>query len=224
VPFARTALLLIVATVVVGVGTLSAQVRLEVGADGKAVMTNSGSRPAALRARSTAPPRTRSAPTDVEALIVESSRNLGLDADLIRAVIQVESGFNPNARSHKGAMGLMQLMPQTAATLAVSDPWDPRQNIRGGSAYLQQMLDRFGQMELALAGYNAGPEAVRRYGGVPPYRETENYVEKVLRIYRDDPGYRLPASVAPRAPRRSGKKTYLYRDPNGSLVMTTEPP
>jgi hypothetical protein len=90
------------------------------------------------------------------------------------------------------------------------------------------MLDRFGQMELALAGYNAGPEAVRRYGGIPPYQETQDYVEKVLRIYRRDPGYQLDrrrvSAPGSGGGGRTGKRTYLYRDPNGSLVMTTEPP
>jgi soluble lytic murein transglycosylase-like protein len=114
-------------------------------------------------------------------LIVEHARAQGIRPDLVRAVIQVESGYNPYARSVKGAMGLMQLMPGTAAALGVTRPYDPEQNIRGGVTYLRRLLERYeNNEELALAAYNAGPEAVGRYGNkVPPYRETRDYVRKV---------------------------------------------
>jgi soluble lytic murein transglycosylase-like protein len=104
-----------------------------------------------------------------------------IPSTLVRAVVQVESGFNPLARSPKGALGLMQLMPGTARDLGVWNPFDPDQNIRGGVAYLRQLLDKFGgNQELALAAYNAGPEAVGRYGNqVPPYAETRNYLQKI---------------------------------------------
>jgi soluble lytic murein transglycosylase-like protein len=115
-----------------------------------------------------------------EDLILRHAAEHDVSADLVRAVIQVESGFNPRARSVKGAMGLMQLMPATARELGVTDAYDPAQNIRGGVAYLKQLLTQFdSNVELALAAYNAGPGAVNRYGSVPPYRETRSYVIKV---------------------------------------------
>lgn len=118
-----------------------------------------------------------------EALIVEHARANRLNPQLVRAVIQAESAFNPRAVSPVGAMGLMQLMPGTARELGVVDPFDPEDNIRGGTKYLRSLLDRFdGEVELALAAYNAGPGAVERYNGVPPYRETRNYVARINRI------------------------------------------
>jgi soluble lytic murein transglycosylase-like protein len=115
-----------------------------------------------------------------DALIEENAAAHGVSPRLVRAVIQQESGFNPNARSLKGAMGLMQLMPGTAAELGVTDPYSPSENIRGGVAYLKGLLVKFEQnVELALAAYNAGPTAVTKYGAIPPYRETQNYVTRI---------------------------------------------
>jgi soluble lytic murein transglycosylase-like protein len=117
-------------------------------------------------------------------LIVEHAQMNGLRPDLVRAVVQVESGFNPYARSPKGAKGLMQLMPDTAREFGVTNPYNPIENVRAGTRYLRQLLDRYdNNEELALAAYNAGPRAVDRYGEtVPPYRETRNYVSKIDRI------------------------------------------
>jgi soluble lytic murein transglycosylase-like protein len=128
---------------------------------------------------------TRSAPSTraraYDDLIDEHCRAHAVRPDLVRAVMQVESGFNPLARSPKGAMGLMQLMPATARQYGVKDPFNPAENVRGGVAYLRELLDRYeNKEELALAAYNAGPGAVDKHGQtVPPYRETRKYVAQV---------------------------------------------
>lgn len=117
-------------------------------------------------------------------LIDRTARKYGIDEKLVRALVKQESGFNPNAKSHAGALGLMQLMPATAAGLGVKNPLDPVQNVEGGVKYLKSMLDRFnGNTILALAAYNAGPNAVKKYNGVPPYKETQNYVRSILSQY-----------------------------------------
>jgi soluble lytic murein transglycosylase-like protein len=118
---------------------------------------------------------------DIPELVDAASDRHQVDADFVNSVIKVESGFNPGARSPKGAQGLMQLMPETAARLGVANAWEPRDNIEGGTRYLRQLLDRYqGDIIKALAAYNAGTERVRQYQGVPPYRETRNYVRQVV--------------------------------------------
>jgi soluble lytic murein transglycosylase-like protein len=108
----------------------------------------------------------------------------GIDPTLLSAVARAESGYNPNAVSRSGALGLMQFMPGTASGLGI-DPLDPAQAVDGAARYLAQQLERFGSVELALAAYNAGPGAVSRFGGVPPYPETQNYVTKVLGFHAE---------------------------------------
>jgi len=116
-------------------------------------------------------------------LILRTARAYGVQPALVKAVIAAESNFDAGAVSHKGAMGLMQLMPGTARDLGVEEPFEPSQNVLGGVRYLRDMLSRYGDVSRALAAYNAGPRAVDRYAGVPPYRETRTYVERVLHYY-----------------------------------------
>jgi soluble lytic murein transglycosylase-like protein len=120
-------------------------------------------------------------PAQIDALVQQNANIWQVDPALIKSVIANESSFNANATSPVGAQGLMQLMPETAATLGVKDPYDPAQNVAGGTRYLRGLLDRFnGDTKLAVAAYNAGPGAVEKYNGVPPYAETQSYVQNVL--------------------------------------------
>jgi len=148
---------------------------------GRAVFVNApeGSRPV-----SDSMDFTSTAPAPVHKLIRETSHSLEVDPRLVEAVVQVESGYNARARSPKGALGLMQLMPATAARFGVSNPFDPAENIRGGVTYLGHLLKQFnGDVPLSLAAYNAGEGAVLRQGGIPRFAETENYLRKVAALY-----------------------------------------
>lgn len=121
---------------------------------------------------------------EIISMIDDTSAKYGVDAKLIKALVKQESGFNPTAKSKAGALGLMQLMPSTAKGLGVKDPLDAKQNIEGGVKYVKSLLNRFdGNIILALAAYNAGPNAVKKYDGIPPYKETQNYVKSVLKNY-----------------------------------------
>ncbi len=119
---------------------------------------------------------------EIARMVRDMAPRYQLDPNLVLAVVEAESGFNPKALSPKNAQGLMQLIPATAQRFGVADVWDPEQNLRGGMAYLRWLLDYFeGDVKLALAGYNAGEKAVDRHGGVPPYQETQTYVKRIMR-------------------------------------------
>ena len=183
-----------------------AQVDMVRRSDGVYVLSNNPDTPRTSMVGTTAgmrqPTRRYSQPTlaprELRQKISEHALARDLDPKLVEAVIRVESAFNARAVSNKGAMGLMQLMPGTATDLGVENAFDVEENLRGGTAYLRSLLDRFsGDVTLALAGYNAGPGAVEKYQGVPPYRETTDYVRRVLAAYGKTPATttRRPAAA-----------------------------
>jgi soluble lytic murein transglycosylase len=140
-----------------------------------------------IRERSSHRSSTSDSPDKYDDLISVASKQYGVDSRLVKAIIKAESDFNPKAVSKKGAMGLMQIMPENFQHLDIENPFDPRENIMGGTRYFKYLYDRFdGQLALSLAAYNAGPTAVDNYNQtIPPYRETEQYVERVLAYYRN---------------------------------------
>jgi hypothetical protein len=153
--------------------------------------------------------------------IREAAERYGVEEGLIKAVIRVESGFNSRAVSPKGARGLMQLMPGTASMLGVRDSFDPRQNIDGGVRHLRGLIDRFGSdLKLALAAYNAGEQAVMNHGGIPPFRETRDYVTRILGLFAPV----AAEAAAPPAPEPPPQYTYRVEAPDGTVTYTNIPP
>jgi len=139
----------------------------------------------------------RGKPKSIDEIVTEIADKFDIDAGLVKAIIKAESNCNSDAVSPKGAQGLMQLMPSTAKDLNVSRPFDPRENIVGGVKYIKGLMASYGDLRLALAAYNAGPGTVQKYAGIPPYRETMNYVKKVIRYYNEfkqDPSLRVAGS------------------------------
>ncbi|MFP5287843.1 MAG: lytic transglycosylase domain-containing protein [Thermoanaerobaculia bacterium] len=200
----------------------SAQVQVRVNAEGRKVIYNEAP---AQRARRYSNRLVDIPDSSIQISIDRHSADQSIDPKLVRAVIQVESGYNHRARSHKGAMGLMQLMPATASQLRVSDPYDPDENVRGGTQYLRHLIDRFpGRLDLAVAAYNAGPGAVERYNGIPPYRETRDYVKRVLALYEG--GEPVLSSFATSSGTGSisisgRRKPRIIRNSQNRIVVTT---
>lgn len=198
---------------------LSAEELLYYVEDGRVVVTNTPSRRdvrtlPGFEERVAAALRGDLPATPYDPSIDLVARRTGLSPDLIKAVALVESGLDPNAVSPKGALGLMQLMPDTARQYGVEDPFDPDQNLQAGATHLRRLLDEFGgDLSLALAAYNAGSGAVRRYGGVPAYRETRDYVRRVRS--KLTPAVRAPQPDGPPPPSEIRAK----RRADGSVVF-----
>lgn len=204
--------LLVVCLLLTSLGAQAEMVRYQ-GSDGHFYFTNVPQSPPPTRSGPA-----RSAPAldattremvSTRQLIHELARQHNIEPQLVHAIIRVESNFNPRAVSRAGAQGLMQLMPATAARYQVEDPFNPRANIEGGIRYLKDLLQQFpGDLRRVLAAYNAGEQTVRRYGGMPPYPETQRYVEQVMTLY----------STAD-----SAGEIYRYRTPSGSILFTNTP-
>ncbi len=208
----RPVLGLAVAASLLAAPLCAGSVQVKVREDGRRVIVNETRTQHATRMATSLVPVNNS----LAALIEGYADNVGLDPRLVRAVIQVESGYNPQALSNKGAMGLMQLTADTAHDYAVDDPYDPDQNLRGGTAYLKALVDRFrGSLDLALAGYNAGPGAVDKYAGVPPYAETTDYVERVLGLYNGTLPLRETSNIV-----ISARKVQIARDPQNRILLS----
>jgi len=151
--------------------------------------------------------------SELRKLVNDVSLEHGVDPRLVDAVVRVESDYDPRAVSRRGALGLMQLMPDTVDRLEVGDPFDPEENIRGGVREISRLVDRYaGNLQLALAAYNAGEGAVARYRGIPPYKETRSYVSKILTLYTGKP-FRSAGTYRAEAVR-------MLRDKDGNTIIT----
>ena len=197
--------------------TAAAEVASYLGMDGVAV-PKLGAKPAesASNAKPPEAPEMAVAPVrtsaQIDAAIAQAAARHHVDPNLVRAVVKVESNFNPNAVSRKGAMGLMQLMPGTARELAVTDPFDPQQNIDAGVRHLRGLLDSFdGDVSRSLAAYNAGAKAVEKHGGVPPYAETRDYVRRITKLYGNGTAV---------ASQDLGPQLRITRGPGGVLIIS----
>jgi len=201
----RTSLAVLVVAMI-GASSASAQVQVIVGPNGKKTISNfgggwSGGKSSDLRWW--AKQRNRSSPYD--AIIERHASAFGVDPVLIRAVIQVESNFDPHCVSNKGARGLMQLMPETAKRYGIRDIFDPEENIRGGVRELAELLTMFhDDLPRALAAYNAGQGAVLKYAGIPPYSETMTYVKRAMSVYYGTPYGQATSFAAGKAPKLKG--------------------
>lgn len=163
--------------------------------------------------RTKAPLTATSEPGAYDDIISTACDRHGIDPSLVRALVKVESNFNPDALSRKGAMGLMQLMPQTAVEMNVRNTFNPNENIDGGVKYLRYLIDRYeGNLSLALAAYNSGETAVKKWGTVPPYRETQNYVQRIMKLYQGGGKAFIPRHTI-----------YMGYSEDGALILTDDP-
>jgi hypothetical protein len=158
-------------------------------------------------------------PEEIDSLLEQTASRFKVDPELVRAIVRVESDYDPKAVSRKGAMGLMQLVPATAQRFGVENPFDPKQNLEGGVNYLKYLLELFGgDLGLSLAAYNAGEHSVQRYGGIPAFAETRNYVRKVRNLYQTGDAPAPAKSTTPREPPQPSITRYV--DEHGVVHYT----
>ncbi len=229
-------LVLAVATIVTVMQTVPAalggSIQRYVDESGRVVFTNLGTDRTAVAAAPNpllqAAAKAVAASADREelyaALIEEAAGRHKVSPDLVKAMIRVESNFNPDAISNKGCKGLMQLLPDTAKRFGVKDIFDPTQNLEGGIKYLRFLLDYFkNDLSLALAGYNAGENAVTRYKGIPPYPETKDYVKKVTTLYQPPADGLMGDDLSADAEPRISRRIYRVVQPDGRILFTNTP-